>query len=87
MNISRADGLPVSAKQMDAAAEPSASAANNASGAADAMSRSSWKSLNSGVDMLQPWEKEALQSPEVQRKATIAQLCMSPANRLSESLL
>lgn len=42
--------------------------------ASAAMSRSSWKSLNSGIDMLQPWEKDAIQLPEVQRKATLAQL-------------
>lgn len=37
------------------------------------MSRSSFHSLNP-MDALQPWEKEIVQSPEVQRKATLAQM-------------
>lgn len=40
---------------------------------AAALSRSSWRSQNP-ADMLQPWEKDVVQLPEVQRKATLAQV-------------
>lgn len=41
----------------------------------EALSRTAaGRSLNP-ADALQPWEKEILQSPEVQRKATLAQIC------------
>ena len=55
-------------------AEPPNAVAAAASSAAAALSRSSWRSWNSGIDPLQPREKELVQSPEVQRKATLAQL-------------
>lgn len=45
-----------------------------ASSAAAVVSRSTWRSWNSGVEALQPREKEIVQSSEVQRKATLAQL-------------
>ncbi|PKI84372.1 serine/threonine-protein kinase dbf2 [Malassezia vespertilionis] len=38
-----------------------------------AMFRGSWKSMNV-AEALQPWEKDALQLPEVQRKAQLAQV-------------
>ncbi|KAL4402377.1 hypothetical protein ACI68E_000142 [Malassezia pachydermatis] len=42
---------------------------------ASALSRTATRSLNP-ADTLQPWEKEVIQLPEVQRKATLAQICM-----------
>lgn len=41
--------------------------------AAAALSRTSWRSQNA-AEMLQPWERDVVQSPEVQRKATLAQI-------------
>ncbi|WFD39035.1 serine/threonine-protein kinase dbf2 [Malassezia japonica] len=47
--------------------------ADPADTSAAALSRTSWRSQNVS-DALQPWEKEVVQLPEVQRKATLAQI-------------
>ncbi|WFD41445.1 serine/threonine-protein kinase dbf2 [Malassezia psittaci] len=64
-------GTTASASPMSKRDAPHSAA--NIDPAAAAYTNSSWRTQNT-ISMLQPWEKDVLEMPEVQRKATLAQI-------------